>query len=116
MYHWTPLTEEDIVWQGVDFDKTIASNSGHPLYLPGEPLPGAVEALQELDRRGFKITIFTARAWTDYKNIEQYCEHYNIPVRRIICGKPLLKSMIDDKNIEFDGDWDKALNKAINFK
>lgn len=116
MYNWTPLTNEEIKWIGVDWDDTIATNSGFPTFIPGEPLVGAVESLQKLNDEGYKITIFTARPWADYANLEKYCEHYNIPARRIICGKPLFKCIIDDKNLEFNGDWKKVLEKVKNFK
>lgn len=109
MYNWTPIKNEEIKWIGIDWDDTVASNSGFPDFIPGEPLPGAVKALNKLNEMGYKITIFTARPWVDYQNIENYCEHYGIPVRRIICGKPLFKCIIDDKNVAFKGDWDKAL-------
>src|SRR3990167_1318891 len=105
MHKWTPITNEEVKGLGVDFDDTMCSNSGHPDYTPREPLPGAVESLQALDKMGYKIWIFTARPWVDYKNIEEWCKHYGVPVRRIVCGKPFFKWIIDDKNIEFDGDW-----------
>jgi hypothetical protein len=115
-YNWTPITNDEIKWVGVDFDETIANNSGYPDYIPAEPLKGAMESLLKLDQNGYKITIFTARPWVDYSNIEKYCEFYNIPARRIICGKPLFKCMIDDKGIGFRGDWDKTLEEVTNFK
>ena len=115
MYKWKPLVNEEIKWIGIDFDKTIADNSGFPNFIPGEPLSGAVESIQKLNNDGYKITIFTARPWADYSNIESYCKHHNIPARRIICGKPLFKCMIDDINIEFDGDWNKVLEKVLKF-
>lgn len=107
------MTSEKIKWAGIDFDDTIASNSSFPDYIPGAPLPGAVQAINDLASLGYKITIFTARPWFDYSNIEAYCKHYGIPVRRIICGKPLLRFMIDDKAVEFRGDWDKSLEEAL---
>ena len=109
--NWQPLNKDDVKWLGIDFDDTIASNSGYPSFTPGEPLPGAVLRITELDKRGYKIVIYTARHWSDYHNIEKYCEHYQIPVRRIICGKPLFKYIVDDKNIEFNRDWDEVVKK-----
>jgi hypothetical protein len=110
---WRPIEEPEVKWLGVDFDGTICYSSGHPDYIPGEPIPGAVETLKDLDRQGYKITIFTARHWADYHNIERYLENWGIPFRRIICGKPLLSKMIDDRNVEFDGDWSKIRQKLI---
>lgn len=112
-FNWKPLTSEAVKWAGIDFDWTVASNSNFPDYIPGEPLPGAIESLRKLNDMGYKITIHTARPWADYSNIEEYCAYYDIPVRRIICGKPLLRFMIDDKGVGFDGDWDKALEAAL---
>lgn len=104
--NWTPISHENIKWLGIDFDNTIASNSGYPDFIPSEPLPCAVETLHNLVADGYKIIIYTARPWADYHNIEKYCEIYGIPARRIICGKPLFNLVVDDKNIEFDGDWE----------
>ncbi len=106
---WKPL--DHLRWIGVDFDGTLAGNSGFPHYLPGGPLPGAVEAMQKIDAQGYQIVIFTARAWSEYHNIVAWCKEYNVPVRRIVCGKPLFLYMIDDKNIEFHGDWNHVLDK-----
>jgi len=108
---WKPITEPEIKWLGIDFDGTLCNSSGFPDYIPGEPLPGAVEAMKEFDAMGYKITIFTARHWADHHNIEKWCEKYEIPVRRIICGKPLLLRMVDDRNIEFGGDWSLVREK-----
>lgn len=115
-YNWHPIENKEIKWLLVDFDETIANNDGFPNYTPLEPIEGAVESLQELDKAGYKITVFTARAWVDYANIEKYCKHYKIPVRRIICGKPLGKCLIDDRAIGFRGDWKKTLQEFKEFK
>ena len=109
MYNWQPITDEEVKWWGVDFDWTICKNTGHPLYIPTEPLEGAVEALKLIDSLGYKITVFTARHWADYQNIESWCNHFGIPVRRIICGKPLLRTMYDDKNFGTKIDWQSVI-------
>ena len=109
--NWLPISKDEIKWLGVDFDDTIAHNSGYPDFIPQPPIEGAVEALRVLDKKGYKIVIYTARHWADYQNIEAYCRKYGIPARRIICGKPLFKWIIDDKNIEFHGDWQEVLTK-----
>lgn len=106
-FNWQELPSDGLHWLLVDFDKTIADNSGYPDYKPSDPIEGAVESLRELNKQGYKITIFTARAWSDYHNIENYCEFYGIPVRRIICGKPLAVCLIDDKAIGFLN-WEQA--------
>lgn len=104
------LPDSDLKWLGIDFDKTIA-HSSFPDFEIGEPLPGAIEALKALHEQGWKLTIYTARAWVDYQKIEDWCTQYEVPIRRIICGKPLFKYMIDDRNIEFSGDWKAVIDK-----
>jgi len=106
--NWTPIKNENIKWLGIDFDNTICSNSGQPDYVPSTPLNGAIATLNKLHNEGWKIIIYTARPWADYHNIEKYCEEYGIPVRRIICGKPLFNCVVDDKNVEFNGNWEEV--------
>ena len=103
------MEKESLRWLGVDWDETIVQNTGYPDFTPTQPIVGAVEALKKLDDLGYKIIIFTARPWSDYQNIENFCIEFEIPMRRIICGKPLFKAIIDDKNVAFNGDWKKAL-------
>lgn len=104
------MRNEDLKWIGVDFDGTLAYSS-YPDFEIQEPLPGAVEAMQTLHSEGWKIVIYTARPSVDYPKIEAWCRKHNIPIRDIHCGKPLFRYMIDDRNIEFDGDWAKTLSK-----
>lgn len=106
-----PLENQELKWICIDFDETIATNSGHPDYFLREPVKGAKQALERLAQEGWKTIIYTARAWVDYQTIEAWLAHYNIPFRRIICGKPLARWIIDDRNIEFDGNWDKVFDK-----
>ena len=112
---WNRLTDAEITEIGVDFDMTIARSS-FPDFIPQEPLEGAIEALQKLDRMGYEIHIYTARHWSDVRNIQKYCDYYKIPVKKIICGKPLFRCMIDDKNIAFRGDWSTMVDEVEKFK
>jgi len=105
------VEDEDLKWIGVDFDNVIAKNSGSPDYKLSEPLNGAKKYLEKIEEDGFKIIIYTARGWTMYDTIEDFLNKHQIPFRRIICGKPLFRWVIDDRNISFDGDWKKAYNK-----
>lgn len=108
-YKWAPMEKDGLRWVGVDWDETIVENTGFPDFIPTHPIKGAVKSLQKLDEMGYKVIIFTARPWSDYQNIESYCIEHDIPARRIICGKPLFKCIIDDKNVAFNGNWEKAL-------
>ena len=98
-------------WIGVDWDGVVVYNSGAPNFVPTMNVPGAVDSLKRLDSMGYKIIIYTSRPWADYKPIEEWCTEHDIPARRIICGKPLFLKMIDDLNIEFNGDWEEVISK-----
>jgi len=95
---WTPLPNEGLKWIAVDFDGTIAKNSGFPDFIPSEPLEGVKKILDRFVAQGYKIIVHTARPWADYDNIEKWCIENEIPFRRIVCGKLLAKFYIDDRN------------------
>lgn len=99
---------KELKWIGVDLDGTLSTYIW-PEPGIGAPLPGAVEAMKEIVKNGYKIVIYTARPWGHYESIEKWCKDNGIEASRIVCGKLLLKYMIDDKNIEFKGDWDKVI-------
>lgn len=111
LYKMEKLTPDKIKWIGIDLDKTLAHNTGFPDYELTEPLEGAREAVEEIVAMGYKPIIYTARPWADYAIIEYWLNKYSIPFRRIVCGKMLVKYMIDDVNIEFNGDWTQTLRK-----
>jgi len=108
------LQNQDLRWIGVDFDNVIA-RSIWPKSGIGEPMPGVKKSIKALIKKGYKIVVWTARPWSDYENVERWCKDNGIEVRRIICGKPLVRWLIDDRNIEFNPKkadaWEKALKK-----
>lgn len=105
------MTNDDLKWIGVDLDGTLAQTE-YPDFKLEYPIGGAVDAVRKLHDEGWKITIFTARPWSDYQKIEEWLDSWAIPHRRIICGKPLFKYLIDDRNIEFNGNWTEVLEKV----
>ena len=107
------LTDEKLKWVAVDLDFTIAKTSGYPDFKLLEPMPGAKDALHKLTDAGWKITIHTSRPSADYETIESWCEYWNIPFRRIECGKLLAKYYVDDRAIEFHNDWDEVYKKIF---
>jgi len=112
-FEWRHLDTDELKWLAVDFDETLAKNSGYPDFTPGEPVEGAVEAMKKLNNLGWKIIIHTARHWSDYSGIENWLNFYKIPFRRIVCGKLMARYYIDDRAIGFRGDWNSVL-KGIN--
>jgi len=103
--------ERELRWLGIDLDRTLANNTPYPEFDLLDPIDGAKEALQKLNADGWKIIVYTARPWHDYEKIENWLIKYNIPFRRIVCGKLFVRYMVDDRNIEFNGDWNKVLKK-----
>jgi phosphoglycolate phosphatase-like HAD superfamily hydrolase len=95
----------------IDFDKTIAQNGPHPDYDILEPVKGVREFLESLYMLGWHITVWTARSDHFHEVIEDYMEKYMIPYDRIICGKPFAKYYIDDRAVNFSGNWEDVIEQ-----
>lgn len=106
-----PLTNNELLWCGIDLDETLAHNSGFPNFELAEPIEGAKEALEKIVEKGFKPIIYTARPYSDYNKVEHWLDMHQIPYRRIFCGKVLLRWMIDDRAISFRGNWNDVLDQ-----
>ena len=95
-----------------------------------EPTPGTKEALQELKEIGCKITIFSTRAFdritpvkgvkepSQYLEMIQWLEKYEIPFDEIWqeSGKPIGHVYIDDRAIQFRGNWRETIQQTQTFK
>lgn len=92
----------------VDFDGTLGPFS-FPA-LPAKPFEGAAEALRELKSLGFRILIFTTRAWPGWKKIDgskfyweklqdvkDFCQKWDIPYDGITHEKVPCMFIIDDR-------------------
>lgn len=110
------LTKEEIKWVLIDFDGTIhpydKKDKKHNIKNP--PMKGAKETLEKIEKLGYKICIYTARPWSDYKPIEEYLLYYQIPFSRIFCGKVFGVLLIDDKAFRLT-DWIKDKKKILKF-
>ena len=102
MFNFEPIKNDELIRMGLDFDGVLAQLSKPPKYEMGEINEGTEWALNEMVKLGFKPHIFTARPDPEYSHLEQWAEHYNLPIRGIRTGKPLFKWMPDDRAIEFD--------------
>ena len=98
-------------WVFVDLDNTLAVEV-FPKRGIGKPTKGAREAMEFLYKKGYKVIIHTSRHWEEYVHIENWLLKNKIPFKNIICGKPLGALSIDDKNIEFKGDWQEVISKV----
>jgi phosphoglycolate phosphatase-like HAD superfamily hydrolase len=83
------LTSKEAKWVLVDFDDTIhpqdKKDKKHRIKNP--PMKGAKETLEKIKQLGYKIVIYTARPWSEYKPIEEYLLYYKIPFDRIFVEK-----------------------------
>lgn len=90
----------------------------------GTVLHGASENIHRLKESGYFIIIYTTRA--DKNAIADFLRKNNIPFDAInenplqpenaIGGKPIADVYLDDRNVPFTGDWDKAYEDVIAFE
>lgn len=110
----------------IDLDGTILKYDGWKGEESfGEPIPGAVEALQTLKQQGHTIVIHTCRNVS--KAMAEHLRANQIPFDRInvspvdtrprhVPHKPPADVYIDDKALRFKGDWPKMLKLLKGFK
>lgn len=111
----------------VDFDLTLVEWSS--LDAIPKPLPGAVEAVRELERRGYEVVVFTSRlspTWWDAHtggdaiDAEAFGWGQESVVRRALADMGLghlrvtgekvpALAYIDDRAVHFAGDWAATL-------
>lgn len=99
----------------IDFDGVIHSYisgfvRGGAVFDP--PNPGAIDSLHKLDKKGFKIVIFTAR--TDFGPIIEWLRQYwpadsTMEIPEVTNIKPAAFAYIDDRAIRFTN-WIDILN------
>lgn len=101
----------------IDFDGTIVDFKFPKI---GKPLKGAKEALKRLKKMGFYIRIFSCRTSSEVvkypiERLEQVrqmktaLKKYGIPFDEVLEIDKPLGYFIDDKNVAFNGDWDKSI-------
>jgi hypothetical protein len=80
----------------IDFDRVL-HDVDHPLTgkRMGAPLPGAVEACQELADRGFELVCFTIRGAKAH--IYKWLEYYDFPPMEVTNVKPDALVFVDDR-------------------
>lgn len=102
----------------VDFDFTLAV----PAFINDpdpEPMPGAREFLQRLQDEGFIVVIFSARSWAGWPttkythDMEQWLEKHRMPYNEIAFSKPPALAYVDDKAVEFTGDFAEVISRLL---
>jgi hypothetical protein len=105
------IAEDKIKYLAVDLDKTVAKNSAYPEFKLLEPIEGARDALKHLTSIGWDIIIHTSRAWHEESQIKDWLKKWDIPYKRIVCGKYFAKYYVDDRAIHFDN-WNEIIRKV----
>jgi hypothetical protein len=107
----------------VDFDDTLCFSNWPSLGAPNLPL---INYLQKQKSAGSKIILWTCRAGKPLEDAIEWCKHYGLFFDAIndnpnqpsnaIGGKPIADVYVDDRAIQFDGDWAGAYQKITGFK
>lgn len=116
----------------IDFDGVLHGYSQG--YQDGEiydpPVPGAAEAMKKMKEQGHYLYIFTTRTNKIFKKkgddkdekyqenqIKEWMAKHDIPYDKIwTFGKPMADLFIDDRAINFAGNWDDTIETVTNFK
>jgi len=106
----------------LDFDGVIYSFSsgwvGDESNLPDEPVKGARWAVKELrEKFNLKVIVYSARCETEKgrKAIKEWLKKYDIKVDGVAEHKPIAFVYVDDRGLNFDGNWVRMLPDIVGF-
>ena len=86
----------------VDFDGTLCEHHHDQItYVPKteiqrKPKHDVLKFLQRLDRKKFKIIVYSSRWWGDYNWVKQWLDRNKVPYDDIILGRFKADIYIDD--------------------
>ena len=102
----------------IDFDGVLAGMTSN-ISDYGSPISGGAEATHKLRELGYRLIIHTARpnSGEHIRRLKTFLEENNIlfdnvntdPESPWNCDKPLADFYIDDRAVQFKGDWDDVL-------
>jgi hypothetical protein len=109
----------------IDFDGVISSyTSWKGRYIYGKPIKGAAQYTTLLKDHGWTIIIHTTRL--ENEHIEIYLNENGIKYDYINhnpnqpmpsnMGKPYANIYLDDRGLNFNGDWEETFDKILEFK
>ncbi|TAN00283.1 MAG: hypothetical protein EPN39_04650 [Chitinophagaceae bacterium] len=90
----------------IDIDGTVCTEEKVFERTLAKPLPGALEKVNDLFKKGHVIIFWTARGWEQYKITKIWLDEQGFKYHQLIMGKPIVDLIIDDRAMKFEG-WDK---------
>jgi len=103
----------------LDFDGVVHFNAEFhgSVVIAGDPVEGVREAIKSL-REHFNVVIHSCRCNTEggEQAIRNWLEFHEIEVDDVIDFKPVAAAYIDDKAIQFKGDWSATVAELEQFK
>lgn len=103
----------------IDFDRTISRYSkgwqGEDV-IDELPVDGTRNAIKEI-RKNYKVMVFSSRVKTEFgwSAVREWLEKWHIEVDGITHEKKPSSIIIDDRAIQFKGDWMQTLRDIKNF-
>ena len=106
----------------LDFDGVINNYPGWQdegfAVIHGEPVEGAKEATKTLRDAGWLVLVHSTRCGYSGGTaaIVEYLNQYNIRVDGVCTNKPPADIYVDDRGIQFKGDWAELLSSIQAFQ
>jgi hypothetical protein len=99
-YDYSSPTFKPVV--ALDFDGVLHAYGGWNGGALGEPIPGALIAVEKLIARGNRVIVFSTR---DRYAIIPWLRNYGFPELEVTDRKPPFRVLLDDRAVTFDGTW-----------
>ena len=96
----------------VDFDGVLNEYDGYEEGDLGEPLTGSKEFIKEL-RKKYKVVILTSRP---KEQVIDWLNNNGFPSMKVTNRKVPAVAYIDDRAIQFNGNYKKVISRLKNFK
>lgn len=95
----------------IDFDGVLCGGDVRPGRRMGDPIEGAIEAMQALKAKGYTLIIHTVRGERP-KHVVDWLTYWHIPFDDVTRIKPNASLFLDDKAYQFCG-WDDDGLKSL---
>lgn len=105
----------------LDFDGVLHHRAGPwrgADVIEGLPVAGAREAVAELRRSGARVLVHSARCSTarGLEAVRRWLARSSIEVDQVVAVKPASEVYVDDRAVNFRGDWPATLREVREFR